>query len=84
MTQSLRPTPKWPRETRTELFSDRAALAPLEASDRIAVDVILDGVTLKIAGQDRQADLADKPTRRLLEQAAIVACGGAGVESMNL
>lgn len=68
----------------TSLRINDLLLAHLGASGDIAVDVILDGVTLKIGEQDRQVDLADKPTRRLLEQAAIVACGGTEVESMNL
>lgn len=59
-------------------------LEHLGAGGTIAVDVILADVTLAIGGQGRQVDLTDKPTRRLLEQAAIVACGATDVESMNL
>lgn len=55
----------------------------LAAGGRIEADVILSGIALQCDGQPRKADLSDKQTRRLLEQAALVADGGIDIESLN-
>lgn len=47
------------------------------------VDIIVDGVTLTISSNEVDADLSDKATRRLLENAALVAEGDADIDTLN-
>ena len=47
------------------------------------VDIIVDGVVLMIGGENIDANLSDKATRRLIENAALVAEGGTDVSTLN-
>lgn len=55
----------------------------LESGGGAEVDIIVDGVVLMISGEKVDADLSDKATRRLLENAALVAEGGTEIELLN-
>ena len=47
------------------------------------VEIIVDGVVLMIGGENIDANLSDKATRRLIENAALVAEGGTDVSTLN-
>jgi len=49
----------------------------------VEVDLISSGIQLQIDGQSHSFDLADKATRRLFEQAAVVANAAIDIESLN-
>jgi hypothetical protein len=49
----------------------------------ISVDVVIGQVELVINGAPMAVDLASKETRRMIEHAAIVACGGTDIELAN-
>lgn len=55
----------------------------LNAGGCVEIDVIAAEIALSVAGQPCNADLADKATRRLLEQAALVCDSAAEIESLN-
>lgn len=55
----------------------------LAAGGQAEVDLVASGMTLSISGQEVTVELAHKATRRLLEQAAIVACHAIDIESLN-
>lgn len=55
----------------------------LRSGDGVAVDIITTGITLAIGSDKPRVDLADKATRRLLEQAALVADHATEIESLN-
>lgn len=57
--------------------------AHLAAGETVAIDIVMAGVSLKVDRQEVAVDLADKATRRMLEQAAIVAEGAFKIESLN-
>ena len=47
------------------------------------MDVVVSGVAVRLADHPHSAGLSDKVTRRLIEQAALVAEGATEVESLN-
>lgn len=49
----------------------------------VEVDLIISGIDLLIEGKSHSFDLANKATRRLLEQAAVVANAAIDIESLN-
>ena len=53
------------------------------AGDQAELDIIVGDVVLVLGKDSAQADLSDRPTRRLLEHAALVAEGGKGIDSLN-
>lgn len=55
----------------------------LESGGAVEVDIIVDGVTLIISDTEIKAELGDKATRRLLENAALVAEGGTDIDTLN-
>lgn len=55
----------------------------LAAGGCVEIDVIVAEIALSVAGESCDVSLADKATRRLLEQAAIVCDGAAEIESLN-
>lgn len=55
----------------------------LEAGERIEIDIMTDADSMVITGNATQVNFKDKVTRRLFEHAAIVAEGGAEIESLN-
>ncbi len=61
-----------------ELFLDR-----LNGGGRVEIDIVVDDVEIVVGGESRAADLSDKATRRLLENAAIVVEGAHEVGSLN-
>ncbi|UEM04739.1 hypothetical protein JL101_004670 [Skermanella rosea] len=67
----------------TNIRLNELLLAHLGGGGRVELDVVTGGVLLVIGEARVQADLADKATRRLLEHAALVAQGGAAVDSLN-
>lgn len=67
----------------TSLRINDLLLEHLRAGDEVVVDTILSGMTLLIAGKPATIDLSDKATRRLLEQAALVADHATDIDSLN-
>ena len=55
----------------------------LAAGGTVEVDLITADITLSIDGRSANFDLVDKATRRLLEQAAVVANAALDIESLN-
>ncbi len=53
------------------------------AGGTIEVDITSDGISVSIAGAVLVGDVADRAIRRLLEHAALVSEGGAGVKLLN-
>lgn len=55
----------------------------LESGGSAEVDIIIGGVMLTISGEEVDANLSDKATRRLMENAALVAEGGTDIDTLN-
>ena len=69
---------------KTSLRINAFLLDVISAGGKVAIDVAYENVRLFISGKGSNADLNNKPVRRLLEQAAIVAHHGADVDFLNL
>lgn len=67
----------------TSLRINAILLAALGKGASVSVDVMLQGMTLVIDGRSVEVDLTNKPVRRMIEQAAIVAHGGIDIEVLN-
>ena len=60
----------------TSLRINEVLVTHLAAGGQVEVDFIAGDIMLSVGGRSRSFDLADKATRRLLEQAAVVANAG--------
>lgn len=73
------PGPTQPTNIRiNELFKQLIATGAV-----VSVDIITEGVKLKINNASTSADLHNKAVRRMIEHAAIVASGGSEIEIVN-
>ena len=55
----------------------------LESGGSAEVDIIVDGVTLTVSGEEFDADLSDKATHRVPANAALVAESGTDIDTLN-
>ena len=68
---------------KTSIRINEVLISHLESGDHVEVDLIATNIELSIGGANITFDLADKATRRLLEQAAVVANAAIDIESLN-
>ncbi|MCB1466062.1 MAG: hypothetical protein KDK08_02655 [Rhizobiaceae bacterium] len=68
---------------KTSIRINEALRSHLASGDHVEVDLIARNIELSIGGADITFNLADKATRRLLEQAAVVANAAIDIESLN-
>ena len=57
--------------------------AHLDSGGNAEVDIIIDSVILTVSGKEISADLNDKATRRLIENAVLVAESGTEIDTLN-